>query len=103
MNEDGLLEIQKEFQQNSLKLKTFIIANHPTDEKAKDLLTLKTTDLKRRAKELEVTNDYNTTMNHEIRKAIRKHIFCAKEPNFAPIPIDTTKEGRREIWSKLSS
>lgn len=51
LNSEGLLEIKKDFT-SLAKPKTFIICNHPSNENANDLLSLKIKDLQSRIKTL---------------------------------------------------
>ncbi len=56
LNKDGKLEIRKRWDLSKQKPKeeVFAFALHPSNQKAKDLLRLKISDLKQRAKELNV-------------------------------------------------
>lgn len=73
LNADNKLEIKKVFPSTAAnpKEKVYIICNHPSVAKAKDLLTLKRADLKKRADGLSIAPDqYNGTINASIRQAI---------------------------------
>ena len=77
LNSEGDLEIKKVFTATSAKPKEkiYIVCNHPSDERVKDLLTLKRTELKTRATTIGVPEEnYNATINTSIREAIREHI-----------------------------
>lgn len=57
LNEANDLQIKKSFKKSSLKKPAvFLIASHPTADKYQDLHNLKITDLKKRAKELNVSD-----------------------------------------------
>ena len=70
LNKDNLLEIHKVFPNGDVrKVKTYIIANHPSNERLKDLLTLKISELKKRAEELGVDlSDEDKRIASVIRK-----------------------------------
>ena len=77
LNLEGNLEIKKVFTATSAKPKEkiYIVCNHPSDERVRDLLTLKRTELKTRATNIGVPEEnYNATINTSIREAIRGHI-----------------------------
>ncbi len=77
LNLEGNLEIKKVFTATSAKPKEkiYIVCNHPSDERVRDLLTLKRTELKTRAINIGVPEEnYNATINTSIREAIRGHI-----------------------------
>ncbi len=104
LNKDNLLEIHKIFPNGDLKKeKTYIVANHPTNESLKDLLTLKISELKKRAEELEVDlSEEDKRVASMIRKAIRGHFNEEGiELNEIEIPID--KEGAKQIWDQLKN
>ncbi len=104
LNRDNLLEIRKIFPKGDLKkAKTYIIANHPINENLKDLLTLKISDLKKRAEEIGVDlSDVNKSVASEIRKKIREH-FGDEEIRLEEIEIPLDKEGAKQIWDQLKN
>ncbi len=102
LNEVGHLEIHKEYKFGSrVTNQTYLISNHPTNEKLADLLTLKITDLKKRAAELEIDKTlYDGRKSSEIREQIRS-IFPKNTFEVRQIKID--EEGLKNIWEKLNS
>ncbi len=102
LNEDGRLEIQKIYD-GSLKkpklLGAYACALHPTVEGRDDLLTLKNSDLKKRAKELNVdTSKIDPKINSQLRQQIWN---SCPELDLAPKEIPLDKEGARKIWDQL--
>lgn len=101
LNRDGCLEIVHVYN-GTLKVpskKVYLRANHPTNEGADDLLSLKITDLKRRATQAsaDLTN-VNQTVSAEIREAIRlAHGELVLEERLLPVSEDGTKT----IWSNI--
>ena len=103
LNSDGLLEIKKVFKATTSKPKpsTFIVCNHPTDEGYNDLLTLKITDLKKRAKDLDIPeSEYDARSSVSLRQAIwnRKDSLTFA---ISDIPVD--KEDSKKIYNKLAT
>lgn len=77
LNCDGELEIKKVFPATAAKPKEkiYVCCMHPSVEGCADLLTLKRTELRKRAGELGVAEDsYNGNVNASIRHAIREHL-----------------------------
>ena len=72
LNPDGYLEIEKVYKGATPAHKeTYIIANHPSNDQYNDLLRLKITPLKTRARDLDVDLDgVSLTVKSEIRKRI---------------------------------
>jgi len=73
LNDQGYLEIKKVYSATAVKPKAaiFFVCNHPCVNGANDLLTLKQSDLRARARELEIpTINYNASTNSSIRSAI---------------------------------
>src|SRR5699024_2270973 len=67
------LEIKKVFKATASKPKekVFIVANHPSQTDLNDLLLLKITDLRKRAKNLNIpAENYNANNNASLRSAI---------------------------------
>ncbi|HDI52443.1 MAG TPA: DUF2813 domain-containing protein, partial [Bacteroidetes bacterium] len=77
LNGEGKLEIHKRYSGDLQKPKCKSIsayALHPTINRADDLLQLKNTELKRRARELGIDiSSIDQRVNAQIRKAIREH------------------------------
>jgi len=96
---DGTLKICKEYP-NAGKAKVSIIANHPTNEKCKDLLLKKITELKKILNDNNIACD-DKTKSATIRKAIWNHY--ADELNCAEVSIDTSREGAKDIYEGLES
>lgn len=103
LNSDGLLEIKKVFKATTSKPKpsTFIVCNHPTDEGYNDLLTLKISDLKKRAKALVISeSEYDARSSVSLRQAIwnkKDNLTLA----ISDIPVD--KEDSKKIYNKLET
>jgi predicted ATP-dependent endonuclease of OLD family len=72
LNKEGLLAVEKVYKGASPAHKeTYIIANHPSTDNVKDLLTLKITELRQRAQSLGVDlSDVNGTIKSVIRQRI---------------------------------
>lgn len=99
LNADGFLEIKKDFTSLS-KPKTFIICNHPSNENANDLHTLKIKDLQKRIVELKIEGDFKASVKNEIRKAIWQSIGAALTQTKTELEI--SQEGVKDIWDKLT-
>ena len=104
LNKDGLLEIHKKYANGDLKKEqVYIVANHPTHESLKDLLTLKISELKQRAQELDVDlSDEDKRIASRIRKAIRNK-FSDEDIELEGTEIPVNKEGAKQIWEQLKS
>ena len=104
LNEDGLLEIHKKYPNGEIKKEqVYIVANHPTHESLKDLLTLKISELKQRAQELDVDlSDEDKRIASKIRKAIRNK-FSDEDIELERTEIPVNKEGAKQIWEQLKS
>ena len=105
LNNEGLLEIHKTYGATAVK-KIDIIANHPTHNKAKDLLSLKIDDLRIRAEEIGVPQEsYNGTVSSSIRNAIRAHLGDDLNIKLKPVNVfkttDKTQTVGKEIWNQL--
>ncbi|MDO5714847.1 MAG: ATP-dependent endonuclease [Tissierellia bacterium] len=103
LNRDGLLEIKKVFKATSAKPKpsTYIVCNHPSEEQYDDLLTLKITELRKRAKDLDVDeNEYDARSSVSLRRAIWKNCDDLKLNNI-DVPVD--KEDSKKIYTKLET
>jgi len=104
LNKDGLLEIHKKYPNGDIKKEqVYIVANHPTHESLKDLLTLKISELKQRAQELDVDlSDEDKRIASGIRKAIRNK-FIDEDIELEETDIPVNKEGVKQIWEQLKS
>jgi predicted ATP-dependent endonuclease of OLD family len=98
LNNGGDLEIMKEWIGTSAKLKekVFCIAEHPEGE---SLLSLKITDLKKKAKDLGIDEkNYKKDECHSIREAIRNQM----EPlNISRKKIEIGDKSLKNIWEEL--
>ena len=72
LNDEGLLVVEKLYKGATPAHKeTYIITKHPNTENVNDLLTLKITPLKQRARDLEIDlSDINQSIKSEIRQKI---------------------------------
>lgn len=101
LNKNGFLEILKEY---DCSLKTpkdtvYVVANHPSDDKANDLLLLKNSDLKKRITDLRIdVSDVDQRSNPCIRKAIWSSFT---ELNLTETKIPLNKEDAKAIWENL--
>ena len=104
LNKDGLLEIHKKYANGDIKKEqVYIVANHPAHESLKDLLTLKISELKQRAQELDVDlSDEDKRIASRIRKAIRNK-FIDEDIELEETEIPVNKEGAKQIWEQLKS
>ncbi len=93
------LKIRKEYP-NAGKAKVFIIANHPTNESCKDLLSKKITELKKILNDNKIDCE-DKTRSAVIRKAIWNHY--ADNLGCEEVPIDTSKEGAKDIYEGLET
>lgn len=99
LTSDRRLKVRKVYP-NAGKEKVFIIANHPTQENCANLLTLKQKDLKRIVEDLGL--DCDKTKNAEMRRAIREYYAAQGDLLLQEVPIESTKENVKDIWSKLT-
>jgi putative ATP-dependent endonuclease of OLD family len=102
LNEDGRLEIHKRYSGHLQKPKCESIgawAAHPTVNGAKDLLQLKNSDLKKRAKDLGINLEgIDQKVNAQIRARIRGFLG---DLSIAPTMISLNEENARKIWTEL--
>jgi len=102
LNELNNLEIHKVYDGSlkTPKLKgTFAKANHPNSDNVDDLLTLKITDLKKRAEDLSVdTSQIDNRVNAQVRRAIWEATKDL-ELQIKEIPLDA--EDAKKIWEQL--
>ncbi len=104
LNAEGLLEIKKTFTFGKTVSKAcYLIAKHPTNEKLVNILSLKNTQLKSLAKELEIDlATVNQKKNPPLRKAIRDSI--ESEIEVIEIKVDGNVDNEsnlKEIWKNL--
>lgn len=99
LNEDGNLEIKKIFKCSSAKPKptTKVVCKHPSKDKFADLLLLKNSELKKRADELGVTEEFDARNNVSIRKAILK----SYDDDFELCEIEVAKEDAKKIYTSI--
>lgn len=104
LREDGQLEIAQIFQCSSGKGKQKAVlarAFHPTAENYNDLLTLKITALKARARELGVALDeVNQGVSAELRRAIWSH---ADDLACVELDLDLLSETGKEVWKQIQA
>lgn len=102
LNSEGRLEIHKFFSGELKKPKCRGIeafAIHPTKTGTNDLLQLKNSDLKGRAKELGVNLDgVDQRINAQIRAKIREHF---NDLNCVPSMIPLNDNNAKKIWTEL--
>ncbi len=104
LNSDNLLEIHKIFPNGDVKkVKTYIMANHPSNKWLKDLLILKISELKKRAGELGIDlSDEDKRIASVIRKKIRDY-FKEEEIQLDRVEIPLDKEGAKQIWDQIKN
>lgn len=101
LNKDGFLEIHKEY---DCSLKTpketvYVVAYHPSVDKANDLLLLKNSDLKKRIAELGIDD---SSIDQRSNPSIRRAIWASfSDLNLAETKIPLNKEDAKSIWENL--
>ena len=98
LNDDGLLEIWKEYPVNG-KERVFIIAKHPSNEPYHELLLKKNAELKTLIRNAGLQNTVNQSVNAEMRHALWQSI--GNEITFEIKRISADKEDAKNIWQKL--
>lgn len=101
LNKDGFLEIKKVLKCSIVKPKanSYIVCYHPSEENCKDLLLLKSTELKRRAENLDIPKEnYNASINASIRRAIFNKF---SNLNLIETDLAVDKEDSKKIFNKL--
>mgnify|MGYP006278347861 CR=1 FL=1 len=99
LNPDGLLEIKKVFTKGKSKPEVVAIADHPQHEHCRDLLTLSNSQLKTRARTIEVEMaDIDQRVNTELRQAIRD---ACDDLQLAESEIELSKQDAKALWEKL--
>ena len=104
LNNDGNLEIHKIYSGQLINPKcssVYALALHPSSEGASDLLQLKNSDLKKRAKGFDIDlSDIDQKVNAQLRRKIREHIGeLHVEPSLIPLNEDNAKK----IWEGLKA
>jgi putative ATP-dependent endonuclease of OLD family len=104
LNAEGNLEIHKTYSGHLAAPRCTNIAAfacHPTADGAEDLLQLKNSDLKDRAKKLRVDlAGIDTKVNAQIRAAIRTHLG---ELKVAPTKIPLNADNGEKVWEGLKN
>lgn len=103
LNSEGLLEIKKVFKCSAAKPKaaTYLVCNYPTNSECNDLFSLKLTQLKQRAENLEISKDnYNAKVSSSIRKAIYNN-FDNLELKERLLSVDD--EGTKNIFKEIET
>lgn len=99
LNSDKLLEIKKDYS-TITKPKTLIVCEHPTNDKANDLLNLKIKELQKRVIDLKIEGDFKASVKNEIRKAIWDNLGA--EINLIKSELEISQEGVKDVWNKIS-
>lgn len=100
LNTDGHLEIRKKYSGRTLRTKTFVFANHPTNPECKDLLLQKQRDLQT------TVNNHGYDCEDKRKNAeLRKSIWNANIENLqlAETEINVDKEDAKTIWDNLQA
>lgn len=100
LTKDGDLEIVKKFRNGSTTPKVYIYADHPQNPSCCDLLTKKSSDLKKIVKALNL-EDVDLTRNAEMRQAIWNHY--RDDLNLSESYVDISKEDAKKYWDKISN
>lgn len=104
LNEHGRLELRKTYDCTKTKIADPIveaIGLMPDHEMVRDLLGLKIAPLKKRLKDLKLSEDgINLTISSEIRARIRDH-FAGQTPARVAVPLDS--EYGKDVWAQLES
>jgi len=101
LNSNGNLEIKKcyDTRQSKIKPEVFFVCNHPSNENLADLLSLKSTDLKKRAQTLGVNKEnYNASINSDIRRAIRETVDVI---TLETMDISAGKEDAKRVYENI--
>jgi len=102
LNANGRFEVHKVYN-GSLKspklTATVALANHPTQDGFHDLLALKISELKQRAKQLDVDlTDVDTKVNTQLRRAIWA---AATDLQIQSVEVPLDAEGAKKIWDQV--
>lgn len=101
LNSEGFLEIKKVFDCKSSKIKQliYLVSNYPTNPKCSDLYLLKLSDLKKRAKELGISEDsYDSRISSSIRKSIYNN---CEDLNLSNSSLLINNELTKQIYNEL--
>lgn len=104
LNNENMLEIKKTFTFGSKVTKaTYLLAYHPNDIRIKDILSLKNSPLKDKARELGIDlTGVDSRKNPPLRKKIREFINSDKE--LISLKVDgslDSSDNLKDIWSSL--
>lgn len=102
LNKDGYLEIVKKYHDGGSP-KTFIKANHPTNENCSELLLKKNSALKSITRNINIQCQ-NMAVNSKMRAAIWDYYEKQDKDGLQlkEVEIDASKEDAKHIWDKLS-
>lgn len=98
LNDEGLLEIWKEYPANG-KERVYIIAKHPANEPYDDLLLKKNAELKTLIRNAGLQEMVNQSINSIMRHALWNSL--GDEITFETKRISADKEDAKNIWQKL--
>ncbi|MCU7858581.1 MAG: ATP-binding protein, partial [Candidatus Thiodiazotropha sp. (ex Lucinoma kastoroae)] len=104
LNSDGQLQIKKVFSFGTRKTTAvYLIANHPSDERLRELLSKKNTPLKNYAEELGVDLEgVNKRKNPPIREAIRNHVGGDRAVQELKVDGNVDNEDNiKAVWTSL--
>ena len=104
LNSHGQLQIKKVFSFGARKTAAvYLIANHPSDERLRELLNKKNTPLKNYAEELKVDlGGVNKNKNPLIREAIRNHIGGDRAIQELKVDGNVDNEDNlKAVWASL--
>lgn len=97
LDKDGDFTLVKHYPNGSSKSKVYVRANHPSNPKCQDLLSLKQNKLKEKVDELGL--DCDKTRNAEMRKAI--WTYYSEALDLQEQEIETTKDGMKDIYEQI--
>ena len=100
LNSEMLFEIKKEYS-NIAKPRTFIICNHPSNEIANSLHSLKLAGLQKIIKEQKISGNFKENVKNEMRKAIWESF--GNGLLFNTTEIEISQEGVKDLWDKIYS
>lgn len=102
LNDDGTLHIKKVFQDGSSKSKVYIIAKHPNNNQCNNLMQLKISELKKKAKEIGIEeNIKDKKVSAAFRSAIWSYYDRVEGLNLANSEIDVSKGETKSIWTQI--
>ena len=104
LNENGNLEISKTYSGGNAKPKCtgiYLHALHPTADGVDDLLQLKNTQLKERARSRDIDiSDIDTKINSQIRKRIRDKY---DDLNINTVSIQIDSDNTKQLWNSIKT